>query len=400
MISIIKEITLEVSKPNLFQAITAKQGDYDSRFLKAKFVCEGSEIAIARDSSVIINALRMSDGKSNSFDGEVNEDNTVLVPLHEWILTFEGLVQCDVSIINGDKKLTSTSFLVNVEKAANADNTSYSEELYTEIQKLQNECEATMTAIKSSTAKTGDLANGEVVTVSYDDKTGLEFLFDTEKISGKDGVGIKSVVQTTTSTEDDGENIITVTNTDNTENTFKVKNGSKGTDGVSATHFWDGTNLTITSASGTSSADLKGDKGDKGDAFSQEVMAPVNVYLEDDDYFVNFNLDFTTYNGLLYVRMRIEDVTIGASWCASSTTLFSGWTPPAFANMIDKAKSAFTNTPSLWSGEVYIKGTLHVYVEVNLPDLTVSVTVTEYNGDTVYVDDGICFDLVLTPKVI
>lgn len=37
-------------------------------------------------------------------------------------------------------------------------------------------------------------------------------------------------------------------------------------DGVSATHEWNGTTLTITSASGTSSADLKGAKGDKGDS--------------------------------------------------------------------------------------------------------------------------------------
>ena len=40
--------------------------------------------------------------------------------------------------------------------------------------------------------------------------------------------------------------------------------GEKGDDGVSATHSWSGTTLTITSASGTSSADLKGEKGDQG----------------------------------------------------------------------------------------------------------------------------------------
>lgn len=40
--------------------------------------------------------------------------------------------------------------------------------------------------------------------------------------------------------------------------------GANGTDGVSATHSWNGTVLTIKSASGSSSADLKGDKGDKG----------------------------------------------------------------------------------------------------------------------------------------
>ena len=47
------------------------------------------------------------------------------------------------------------------------------------------------------------------------------------------------------------------------------KDGNPGKDGVSATHKWSGTTLTITSASGTSSADLKGDKGDKGDTGSQ-----------------------------------------------------------------------------------------------------------------------------------
>ena len=40
--------------------------------------------------------------------------------------------------------------------------------------------------------------------------------------------------------------------------------GKDGTDGVSATHKWSGTVLTVTSASGTSSADLKGEPGKDG----------------------------------------------------------------------------------------------------------------------------------------
>lgn len=46
--------------------------------------------------------------------------------------------------------------------------------------------------------------------------------------SGTDGVGIQSVVQTTTSTADGGDNIITVTLTNGNTATFTVKNGSKG----------------------------------------------------------------------------------------------------------------------------------------------------------------------------
>ena len=40
--------------------------------------------------------------------------------------------------------------------------------------------------------------------------------------------------------------------------------GEKGIDGIPATHKWSGTTLYITSASGTSSANLKGEKGDTG----------------------------------------------------------------------------------------------------------------------------------------
>ena len=52
-------------------------------------------------------------------------------------------------------------------------------------------------------------------------------------------------------------------------NSLKGEYGLNGQDGISATHSWNGTTLTITSASGTSSANLKGNpgaQGEKGDA--------------------------------------------------------------------------------------------------------------------------------------
>lgn len=52
----------------------------------------------------------------------------------------------------------------------------------------------------------------------------------------------------------------------------KGADGENGKDGISATHKWNGTTLTITSASGTSSADLKGDKGDTGANGSDYVL--------------------------------------------------------------------------------------------------------------------------------
>ena len=57
---------------------------------------------------------------------------------------------------------------------------------------------------------------------------------------GADGVGIESVVQTTTSTEDGGTNIVTVTKTDGSTSTFEVRNGSKGNDGAPGAAGTDG----------------------------------------------------------------------------------------------------------------------------------------------------------------
>jgi lysophospholipase L1-like esterase len=56
--------------------------------------------------------------------------------------------------------------------------------------------------------------------------------------------------------------------------------GSNGRDGTSATHSWNGTVLTVTSASGTSSADLKGEKGDRGDPGSNGTSVTVESVTE------------------------------------------------------------------------------------------------------------------------
>ena len=48
---------------------------------------------------------------------------------------------------------------------------------------------------------------------------------------GTDGVGISSITQTTTASEDEGENVWTCVLTDGTTSTFVVKNGSKGSQG-------------------------------------------------------------------------------------------------------------------------------------------------------------------------
>ena len=123
MIKIVKELGVEVTKPNIFQAIVAKQFDMNSRFLKVTFMDCGTriDIPLTGTTKAIINAER-KDGESKGFDGVINNDGTVTVPLHSWMLELDGTVICDISVIdtanNKEKKLTTTSFTLLVEKAA------------------------------------------------------------------------------------------------------------------------------------------------------------------------------------------------------------------------------------------------------------------------------------------
>jgi hypothetical protein len=120
MAQIIREIRVDVSQPNVFQAIVAKQLDCNSRFLKITLVDFGVKIEVPETAKVTINANR-PDGKSQSFVGVANNDGTITVPLAQWMLEVAGELKCDVSVINttDNKRLTSTDFFVNVQEAAN-----------------------------------------------------------------------------------------------------------------------------------------------------------------------------------------------------------------------------------------------------------------------------------------
>lgn len=123
MIQIIKELNIEVTKPNIFQALVAKQYDMNTRFLKVTLMDCGTRIDVPyiETAKVVINAER-KDGQSKGFEGTINEDGTVTVPLHSWMLELDGTVICDISVIDtatdDNKKLTTTSFTLIVEKAA------------------------------------------------------------------------------------------------------------------------------------------------------------------------------------------------------------------------------------------------------------------------------------------
>ena len=297
MALIIKEIKLEVSRPNLIQAIVAKQNDCNSRFLKASIWDEGAQIPIRPESQVTINAER-KDGKSDSFFGDVNDDNTVTVPLTSWMLELEGIVNCDVSIFVDDRKLTTTSFAVSVEKASNNSDDISTDPQYDVLVSLiedVNELKDNLAtvdqtynpnsenaqsgkAVAQAIANAGGGGGGGSGADGKDGENGATFIpyVSTEGIiswtndkglANPSPVNIKGEKGDTGSAGKDGADGYTpVKGVDyfDGKNGSDGKDGSNGTDGISATHSWNGTTLTITSASGTSSANLKGDTGADG----------------------------------------------------------------------------------------------------------------------------------------
>jgi len=128
MATITREISVDVAQLNRFAAIVAKQYDKQSRYLKVTLLNQGEAIKVDSASTAVINARR-EDETSKTFEGTVNSDGTVTVPLTYWMLELDGTVECDISVITGDTTvLTTTLFELAVQEAAAPDDSEISED--------------------------------------------------------------------------------------------------------------------------------------------------------------------------------------------------------------------------------------------------------------------------------
>jgi hypothetical protein len=167
MARIIKKITVDVSKPNFFTAIIAKQYDSKSRFLEATLVHDNEQVVVEPTATVTINAKR-KDGVAKPFAGEVNEDGTVVVPLTYWMLELYGTVDCDISIIDTDgEKLTSTKFVLDVERASCSNEDIESDEDFDILSKLIDEAKNGVTD-KNYNAESENAQSGIAVAQAID----------------------------------------------------------------------------------------------------------------------------------------------------------------------------------------------------------------------------------------
>ena len=139
------------------------------------------------------------------------------------------------------------------------------------------------------------------------DESGGAAILPVESINGADGIGIQSVEQTATSTEDGGANIITVTKTDGTSSTFTVKNGSKGSTGATGAAGKDG----YTPVRGT-------------DYWTADDIAAIQSYI--DEKATVFQTKSITDSGGHFTSDTVEGALqeIGAELAGINTLLGSG----------------------------------------------------------------------------
>lgn len=114
---IVRQISLDVSRANVFAPIDVKQSDEKSRFLDVTIADRGVTKVVPQDATIIINVKR-PDGAAKGFSGTVKTDGTLRVPVPAWALQIPGDITCDVSIISGEERLTTMGFTLRAQRAA------------------------------------------------------------------------------------------------------------------------------------------------------------------------------------------------------------------------------------------------------------------------------------------
>lgn len=118
-VNVIYSVKLNVSEKNVFKSLILKQKDSNSRFIDCAFM-HGRFMLLIRAGEVVLNVTR-ADGQHRSFAGTINDNGTVRIPVANWMVENAGMIDCDVSVFDGDEKLTSALFSAEVQASANPD---------------------------------------------------------------------------------------------------------------------------------------------------------------------------------------------------------------------------------------------------------------------------------------
>lgn len=218
-------LTVDVAKRNQYKAVSAKQLDCNSRFLKIELQNNGSAFDIPNNVTVAMAVER--NGETKAFNCKY-EGDYIVAPLDTWVLQESGYVDCEIILLDTETNSKLSSFLFSLEIEQNI----YNDE---DIKSDEN-YDLLLTLI-------GDVKSSQIVSI-------------TEKVEG--------LKHTYTVLFGNGES-----------KEFVISDGAKGDKGDPGTPGKDGVNGKdgYTPIKGIDYFDGdKGEKGDKGDKGEDYVL--------------------------------------------------------------------------------------------------------------------------------
>lgn len=267
---ITNHVSMDLMKNNRSETTHAVQDDRYSRNLEISLFANEAPWTAPENTSFLIRYSK-SDGKGGEYDtlpdgskAWAMEDNILTIALAPQVLTVPGPVSLSVRMILDKQQLSTFTFLINVSPAVGM-----------EIADSEDYHYVTTFLPVPPAAKAGQYLQisavdeaGRVIGIEAVDSMEIpETEIDPAEIQGIVEDYLASNPPAAGEQGPKGE---------------QGDPGADGKDGISVSHQWQGTVLTITSASGTSSADLKGEKGEKGDTGAAGPQGPAYVLTEAD----------------------------------------------------------------------------------------------------------------------
>lgn len=246
-----KQIKMDLFHSGPMPVVDAVQGDSCSRCLEFSLHEAGKPFRIPENTSAIIRYRKM-DKTGGEYDtlptGErawTITGNRVTITLAPQVLTFPGTVNLAVTLISDGAHLTTFPLSMEVMPSVHAEGAASENYFY----------------VTSILPAPFNAQVGEYLRISAVTDQGLV-------------TAVESVPLEIGPAEADPDQVYSLVEQ------YLVQNPPQsipGENGISVSHSWNGTVLTVTSASGTSSADLKGEKGEKGEKGNTGARGPTGL---------------------------------------------------------------------------------------------------------------------------
>lgn len=155
-----QEISLDFNQNN-YKAVTMKQYDKASRYLKIQCTQDGKKVAINQWNRVEIKILT-PDNRPALYDVTVNDDGTLFVEIRENILLCPGNAYAEIVIYDNAKesRISTMNFVIIIEGSVYPDDVVIESEDFAVLTELINKAQ-NLTRIVVSDTKPPELTNGD-----------------------------------------------------------------------------------------------------------------------------------------------------------------------------------------------------------------------------------------------